>query len=179
MELKIPEQFTLKDLPTGAMQNWTDAKRIKMEAHARAFAAEYIKDFDPFQTVIRLGYEGDTKELTRISKMYMRNWMTQGFIQQLQERFDEANLATRERLLALTYRDAANFSPHSDPKARVAAQRNMITLLGLDVKKKEIDVKGSAGNVPGGVMVIPNYSMAQWESQAAIEQAQLKEEVRK
>jgi hypothetical protein len=179
MDLQIPEQFTLKDFPTGPMHEWNRTTRARMEAHARAFAAEYVKDFDPFQTVIRLGYEGDTKELTRISKLYMRNWMTQAFIQQLMDKFEAQNIATRDRLMAITYRDAANFSPHADPKARVAAQKNLMTLMGLDVKKKEVTHNAGSGLAAGGVMVIPGISPDEWERRAAESQAALKEEVRK
>ncbi len=182
---KLPTRFNrpkclkLVSFPQGNYDTWSKKQRTLMEAHAATWATEYVKDFDAYATAIRLGFEED--ELKPAIKRYMKHWLVAAYIQQLQEEFLQLNVATKDRLVQVTYRDAVDFSPRSDPRSRTAAQKTLTTLLGLDIKEKHITHGLAAdGSMRGGVMILPApLSFEAWEEKASESQRALKEEVRK
>ncbi len=173
-----PKSLKLVTFPQGNYDTWSKKQRSMMEAHATTWATEYVKDFDAYLTAIRLGFPED--EIKTAIKRYMNHWLVQAYIQQLQEQFLELNIATKDRLVAATFRDSIDFSPRADPRSRVTAQKTLTTLLGLDVRKHEVGVGvGGDGTMRGGVMLLPAIlTQEEWEAKAAQSQRELKESVR-
>lgn len=180
LKFRKPKRLRLITFPQGDYDTWSKKQRALMEAHATCWATEYVKDFDAYMTAVRLGFdEADIKVAIR---RYSKHWLVQSYVRQLQETFLEHNVATKDTLVAAAYRDAVDFSPRADPRSRVAAQKTLSTLLGLDVKEHKL-----TGNVAlqgddsmrGGVMFMPApLTEKQWESKATEAQRQLKETVR-
>ena len=173
-----PKCLKLVTFPQGNYDHWSKKQQAMMEAHASTWATEYVKDFDAWNTAIRLGFEGD--DIKVAIKRYMKHWLVAAYIQQLQEQFLTLNVATKDRLVAVTFRDAVDFSPSADPRSRTAAQKTLTTLLGLDIKEKRITHGVDAdGTMRGGVMILPAViSMEEWEAKASESQRELKEAVR-
>jgi hypothetical protein len=176
MNFDRPTRLKLLVFPKGGYDSWTKQERSLMEAHARAFAGEYVKDFSAWDACTRLGYTEEDLKKRKIHLKYMRHWLVCSYVDQLQSKFESHGLATRDRLLSLVYRDASDFSPRADSRARAAAQKTLMELLGEGSTTKNINAK--VGTAAGGVMIVNGLSEEAWEAKAAETQRKLKEDVR-
>jgi hypothetical protein len=167
-------------IPEGNYEVWTPEETHLAEHIARCFALEYVYDFSARNAAIRLGF--DHKAAAEVGRKLLNHWLTQRCIRKLEQRFEQDKLVTADRVLSLLYRDASNYSPGSNPIARVSAQKNLVTLMGL-AKPKQVEVTtkagaGGAGKM-GGVMMVPFVMTPdQWEQHAENAQRALQQESR-
>lgn len=139
------------------------------------FVDEYFYDHDPIAAAQRLGF------MASFAKDFAQQFMNEGFVRRaIKER--ELSLISnvpeaveeKKKKVEQSYWDVVN-SPLSSATAKVSALNSLATLYGMNVKASEETDEDTIG----GVMVVPAMQSADdWGSQAADQQAKLKETVK-
>lgn len=156
---------------------WSADDQTTAEVCSLLFAQEFFFDFNATNAMIRLGVPAN--EAPELAKLYQKHWMVQRRLREVSSNFRKHRIANEDNVLALMYRDASNFGAHSNPVARVNAQKSLAKVLCMEPedKRKAMEVTESPN---GGVMVVDAVgSLAEWEVGTMIEQKLLKEEVEK
>ncbi len=145
----------------------------RAKAIRRLFVAEFVKDFDPGASVLRLGFNYSRPTVQG------QNWLKEPYTQYILDQYlrtaeDEA-LITRQQIIASLNREANNFGLDSSGASRVSALGKLAKILGMEIDRKQVDVR-----VAGGIMLVPlGASQADWEKNAKHAQLELKEEAKK
>lgn len=135
----------------------------------RLFAAEFIKDHNGAQAMLRLGYNYTNPHAAA------GRWLKEPYVQYILDEYVRQSeidcLVTRNSVVVGLVREANNYGPDATGASRVSAYAKLMKVLGMDVKKIEANV-----NVNGGVMLVPmlGQSAEQWQQTAAPTQKALK-----
>lgn len=168
-----PALLTRFSVPKGNYDTWDADQAFEAEYVCKLFANSYIIDFNRTATALRLGAPHESAPT--VGNQIFNHWLTQHYIQELLSRFETANLATRDRVLGLLWRDASDFSETANSMARVAAQKCLTTALGMT----EVQAKARADETlkdlaRGGVIMVKVFGNPKdWEAQAEVSQKQM------
>lgn len=139
----------------------------KTKALRKLFVTEFAKDFNGAAALLRLGMEYTNPGT--VANQWLREPYTQYILDKFLDECKEDALINRNKIVAGLVREANAYGLDSSAAARVSAFRSLAKILGLEITKTEIDVKGA------GVMLVPlGGSPDDWEKNAEKAQAALK-----
>lgn len=135
----------------------------------RVFVAEFLKDFNGTQALLRMGFEFEQPHAVAA------RWLKEPYVQWLLDRLireaEESALITRNQVIAALVREANATGIDVSGASRVSALSKLAKILGME----KIQVEGSL-ELQGGVMLVPLAQDADgWEANAMKAQNALKQ----
>lgn len=131
-----------------------------------AFCVQYIIDFRGDLALIRCGHNNPKTAKQRASQLIREPYVANR-INELVRQLKPDDVVSRQQVMAKMWEEANNTS--NQCSTRVAATAHCAKMLGM-MKPNE-----DHSQAPVGVMMIPCMSMAEWQQNAAITQALLKQ----
>ncbi len=141
----------------------------------RAFAQEYIKDFNATASILRMGFRYTRKTAQVRGSQFMDEAYTHHCIAELTAKMDEKAIVSRQEVLLGLKKEAhASNSLFASSSTRISAFRSLAKILGMEITKVEGNM-----TLAGGVMAIPFAgSLEEWEKASKEAQEKLKLAVR-
>jgi phage terminase small subunit len=145
------------------------------KAQRRAFVAQFVKDFDSRAACLRLGYNYSLCKT--MGSQYLQCPFVQAYLDEIFNKTEIENVVSRSRVMFGLLKEATSSFFGSD---RINAWKAIAKLKGMEASinvNHNLNLNGSPNR--GGVMLVPAYSMSEWEVQAGTQQEALKADVRK
>jgi hypothetical protein len=149
--------------------------KAEMELRDR-FVVEYLTDYDPYKSCIRIGYA------PAYAKDFSQRFMTEPYVlQKIREAeggtTDDLDVVAQKKMIvSALWREAKNMGAGSSQAARVAALSKLSAFYGMDApKQNKTELTGPDGQPLGnGVFVVPGMVTAEeWAAQAEAQQEEL------
>lgn len=137
----------------------------------RAFVMEYLRSFDVQTAYIATGYKGKPEHARLKGSNMLREPYVAGLIYRCLRELDEAELITRNEVIAGLKREANFMEEGTTHSARIAAWSKLAGILEMGDEKSKGGVLVQA---MGNVMVVPLVAPDNWEQVAARQQSDLK-----
>ena len=122
------------------MQDWANGRIISKSARAMrcAYVVEFLKDFNGIKACTRIGHADPVKWYRVLSNCPF----TQRLIALKLEEWEAESIVSRNKLIALFWREANDFI-HGSAASRVAAASKLAKILGHEVDNLNINVNAN------------------------------------
>lgn len=127
------------EMAEGNPEEWTLEEEAYTHYLARLYAEEYTEDFCTWKAALRLG--ATQKAAWKLGAAVHDHPLTQHYIAEIIKTFEVRHNVTRDKILALLYRDATNYNALAKPAARVSAQKKLADILGMVENKTIVDLR--------------------------------------
>lgn len=158
----------MKDTEAKASRDPDSLTAIEKQWRDR-FVAEYIKDFNATQAMIRCGHTNPNTARTQGSLMLREPYVARK-VDDFVRKVEVDAVVTRQQVMSALWKEANNGANFEG--VRVTALSKIATMLGMDKAPKPADEE--KGTVAKGVMLVPIINVADWQAAAMQTQADLK-----
>lgn len=155
------ENLPSKNPPTG------EASLSTWEMRCLEFVENYLSCFNASEAARKMGYKGASASSQGWE--YFHHEFTQAELTKRYQQHADENLAARNEIISMLYREANFFGEGSSHSARVKAQTQLSKIFGMETLRVKAEVEHT-----GGVMLIPMaQGLDEWKNIATTQQAAL------